>query len=258
MALLSEHGELPPVDGWIFADTQSEPAHVYETLEWLTAAMKTPIYRVSAGNLREDILQAARSGATRPGGTVGQPPFFVKNRPNLAYATADSGGRLWRKCTPDYKIVPIRRKIRELLGLTTHGTPRGLRVEQWIGFSLDDLGRTFCSDVRWITNTFPLILPLRMRRRQCVAWLQAHGYPVPRKSSCTFCPYHSNAAWRDMRDNRPDEWVETVAFEQQLQAGKLPGVRGIPYLHKSMVPLPMVALEAPDEGPELFCLACNT
>jgi hypothetical protein len=257
--LLSHHGELPPLDGAIFANTQSEPQGVYETLEWLMATVNIPIYRVSAGHLGNDILAAAQATTHRTAGHIGQPPFFVKNAPNLDYATADSGGRLWRKCTQDYKIIPIRQKIRELLGLKPTGrVPKDLRVEQWIGFTLDDLGRTFCSDVAWITNTFPLILPKRMRRRDCVAWLTAHGYPIPMKSSCTFCPFHSNAYWREMREHRPEEWRTTVTFEAALHQGKLPGVRGIPYLHRSMVPLSLAPIDAPDQGPELFCLACNT
>ena len=50
-----------------------------------------------------------------------------------------------------------------------------------------------------------------------------------------------------------------VEFERELHAGKLPGVRGIPYLHRSLVPLPLAPIEAPETGnEELFCYACNT
>jgi hypothetical protein len=235
-----------------------------KTFAWVTEIVqaKIPVYEVSAGDLGADVLDAARrhgAGEQMTAGHSSQPPFFVKNAPNLDYATADSGGTLWRKCTETYKIIPIRRKIRELLGAARFGPiPEGQWVEQWIGFPIDDQKRTFCSDVRWITNTFPLILPKRMWKRDLRRWLTEHGYPVPPKSSCTFCPYHNNAYWRDMRDNRPDEWAETVTFEAELQQGQLPGVRGIPYLHKSMVPLPMAPIDLPDTGEELFCLACNT
>ena len=260
LLLLSEHGEVPRLDAAIFADTMAEPAYVYETLEWLMATVRIPIYRVSAGNLEADILAVAASQEKLTAGFRGQPPFYVQNAPNLDYATADSGGTLWRKCTKDYKIAPIRGKIRELLGAQSTGRlPKGLHVEQWIGFTMDDLGRTFCSDVQWITNVFPLILPKRMRRRDCERWLVKHGYPVPQKSSCVFCPYHRNSYWRDMRDNRPAEWHRAVEFERQLHAGHLPGVRGTPYLHKSLVPLPMAPIDAVESGnEELFCYACNT
>lgn len=259
LLLMSDAGELPRLDYAIFADTQAEPQHVYETLEWLTNTVTIPIVRVTAGSLREQILAAAHSTKALSAGHAGQPPFWVKNDPNKTYATADSGGMLWRKCTQDFKIVPIRRKIRELLGVKPVGRlPQGIHVEQWIGFTIDDLHRTLCSDVQWITNTFPLILPKQMHRRDCQAWLEKHGYPVPKKSSCTFCPYHSNAYWRAMRDERPDEWSATVDFERQLQAGKLPGVRGQVFLHSSMRPLDHAPIDLLDTGPDLFCSACNT
>jgi hypothetical protein len=260
---MSHHGELPRLDAAIFSDTQNEPQGVYETVEWVSQAVDIPIYRVSKGHIAEAILTVAAEhgrGKHLTAGHISQPPFYVKNAPNKDYATADSGGMLWRKCTKDYKIIPIRQKVRELLGVKRTGRlPEGIHVEQWIGFNLDDLGRTFCSDVQWITNTFPLILPKRMRRRDCRAWLTQHGYPIPMKSSCKMCPYHLNSYWRDMRDHRPTEWAETVAFEAAMQAGRLPGVRGIPYLHRSMVPLPLAPIDEPDTGQEeLFCYACNT
>lgn len=262
IALMAHHGELPPFDAILSADTQNEPHEVYETVQWVSSILTTPIYCVTAGDLAADILRIAsqqRQGVPMTAGHCGQPPFHVRNDPNQHYATAASGGVLWRKCTHDYKIVPIRRKIRELLGVKPTGRlPHGLWVEQAIGFPLDEVGRTFCSDVQWITHTFPLI-DLRMRKRDCARWLTAHGYPIPPKSSCRFCPYHSNAYWRRMRDTQPEDWARTVAFEQALHAGKLPGVRGTPYLHKSMMPLPMAPLDAPDTGQEeLFCYACHT
>lgn len=251
LLLMSEAGALPTLDCAIFADTQAEPRHVYETLEYLTQHCTIPIYRVSAGNLREDILEAAHTPERRTAGHSGQPPFWV--------TTAERGGMLWRKCTQDYKIVPIRQKIRELLGVKRTGRlPKGLHVEQWIGFTIDDLGRTFCSDVQWITNVFPLILPQQMRRRDCITWLLKHGHPVPDKSACTFCPYHSNTYWRTMRDERPQEWQETVAFERHLQAGRLPGVRGQVFLHPSMVSLDQAVIDQPDSQAALLCYACHT
>lgn len=255
LALMSEHGDLPRLDAIIFADTMWEPQEVYETLEWALAALTIPVYRISMGDLGANILDALN---TKGVGHVGQAPFFVRNDPNKEYATADSGGRLWRKCTSDYKIRPIRRKVRELLGVCPTGPlPQGVWVEQWIGFPVDDLGRTFCSDVKWIINRFPLI-EQRMWKRDCMRWLTDHGYPIPPKSSCVFCPFHSNAHWRRMRDTQPEEWAKTVAFDAALRQGKLPGVRGDAYLHRSMLPLPMAPIDAPDIGQSTMCFACNT
>jgi len=102
MALMAARGELGyPVDCAIFADTGAEPRKVYEWLNWLEKQLPFPVHRVSRGNLRDDIVNAA-AGNLR-GGHLGQPPFFAK------------GGKvesrmLFRKCTKNYKIEPIRKK----------------------------------------------------------------------------------------------------------------------------------------------------
>lgn len=257
LALLAEHGEIAPFDAIIWADTQQEPAEVYETMEWVLPLLTPPVYRVTAGDIGASVLEASRSTSTR--WAEGQPPFWVRNAPNTAYASADRGAPLSRNCTRGFKTIPIRRKLRELLGYPLPARiPKGAWIEQAIGFPLDELGRTFCSPVKWLVNTFPLI-DQRMRKHDCARWLTAHGYPIPPKSSCRFCPYHSNAYWRRMRDTQPEEWRQVVAFEAALHQGKLPGVRGIPYVHKSMMPLPVAPIDEPETGQEeLFCFACNT
>ena len=53
MALLAARGEIGPMpDAAIFADTQWEPAAVYEHLGWLESQLPFPVYRVTAGNIR--------------------------------------------------------------------------------------------------------------------------------------------------------------------------------------------------------------
>src|SRR3954464_850519 len=59
MALRGEFPDRP--DCAIFADTGWEPAAVYEHLEWLEGEAEkggVPVHRVSAGNLRQDLLDA--------------------------------------------------------------------------------------------------------------------------------------------------------------------------------------------------------
>src|SRR3954453_22297778 len=60
--LMALHGEFPDcLDCAIFADTGWEPTAVYEHLDWLEGRAKDggiPIHRVSAGNLRQDLLDA--------------------------------------------------------------------------------------------------------------------------------------------------------------------------------------------------------
>src|SRR5690606_34860051 len=57
LALMAAHGEFEQKpDCAIFADTGWEPRDVYEHLDRLERELPFPLYRVSAGNIREDAL----------------------------------------------------------------------------------------------------------------------------------------------------------------------------------------------------------
>jgi hypothetical protein len=70
------------------------------------------------------------------------------------------------------------------------------------------------------------------------------------------CPFHTDHRWRDLRDNRPDEWADAVEFDRAIRhgnAGARNGVelRGTAYLHRSCVPLDQVDLSTPEERGQL-------
>ena len=232
--LLAEAGEIKPrPDCAIFADTGWEPQAVYDQLAWLKDETAIPIHIVTAGNIKTDILNALGPPGHKPEGKFAQPPFYVKNSNG---DETDLGGMLWRQCTKEYKIEPITKKIRLLLGYKPRMRVKK-RVQEWFGISIDEAHRMHDSRVHWIDNYYPLI-DLEMRRADCLSWMKKKGYPEPRKSACIGCPYHSNGTWAKMRRDYPDEFEEAVAFDTQLRAGgKIPGVAGDAYLHRSIVPL---------------------
>jgi len=48
MALMAARGEITPMpDCAIFADTQAEPKHVYDWLDWIETQLPFPVYRVA-------------------------------------------------------------------------------------------------------------------------------------------------------------------------------------------------------------------
>lgn len=238
--LMSATGDLPRVDAAVFADTQAEPKAVYDWLDWLEreVAGVIPVYRVTAGDLAYGALHPAKKYS----GHIGQPPFYVKDPPD-DYRVQQREGRLWRKCTSDYKLVPLRREVRRLM------TEAGAKhVDQWIGISLDEAHRMKDSGVRFVTNCYPLI-DRRMTRHDCLRWMQAHGYPEPPKSACVFCPYTNNARWRHLRDTAPQDWQRAVDFDARLRTVQMPGVRGTAYVHRTLIPLSQVDLStAADYG----------
>lgn len=216
----------PSPDVAIFADTQWEPAAVYRHLEWLEAMrFQIPIHRVTAGNLREDTL-------SHDGRHASMPLHILNQR--------GEGGMLHRQCTREYKIEPIQRKIREMLGLRPRQRVRGY-IESWQGISVEEAHRMRDNREPWIRNRYPLV-ERNMSRVGCVWWLKQHSYPIPSKSACIGCPYHDNSYWQEMKINRPEEWRDAILFDELVRAQRRKR-ESEAYLHRSLVPLRLVNLE---------------
>lgn len=234
LALLAVEGTLPRPDAAIFADTGWEPAAVYghlDRLEATLAAAGVPVHRVQRGNLRDDALDPAHRFASVP--------YFIRN-------PGGSGGMGRRQCTSEYKLGPINRKVRELLGAAGpdfRRVPGGRVAEQWIGFSTDEAHRVSDRLVRYIRLRYPL-LDLGWDRAKCERYLTARGWAVE-KSACVGCPYHGNAAWRRLRDERPAEWADAVDFDRAIRQGGARGTRlaGEAFLHRSRVPLDLAPID---------------
>lgn len=233
LALMAAAGEIERPDCAIFADTGWEPAKVYAHLAKLEAALPFPTYRVSAGNLRTDIL-AKSAGSV---GRFASVPWFTSN-----------GGMSPRQCTSEYKIAPINRKLRDLLGAQPRQRLPVGSVEVWIGISRDEAVRMSPARMRWQRNRWPLI-ERGMSRADCLQWLDRADWSAP-KSSCIGCPYHGDAEWRHLRDYDPSGWSDAVMVDSALRAsGPFRGMRATHYMHRSLVPLDQVDLStAADHG----------
>src|SRR5512137_12910 len=110
------------------------------------------------------------------------------------------------------------------------GGPREPVVEQWYGISADEPQRMRQAAKQYITNFYPLIYgPRRMKRSDCLAWMAERGFPTPPRSACIGCPFHSDTEWREMKRERPDEWANAVAFDEQIRT--CAGMRGDIFLH---------------------------
>ena len=228
----------------IFADTQAESQATMAHLAWLEGEVtrltcgghwppslhggavaclgRMAVHRVTAGSITQTIEHRARGDA----GRFVSAPFFTAN-----------GGMGRRQCTREYKVEPLTKKQRELLGYAPRQRIPIGSCEVWIGISTDvgkqsdavpnrrpeaaEVVRAGSAFDRWVVHyggfaaflvrrRFACLHPLleeRMSRHDCQRWLEKHGYPVPPKSACIFCPYKSDAEWRWLRDNDADAWV---------------------------------------------------
>ena len=144
-----------------------------------------------------------------------------------------------RACTLDFKIRVVDRWLRKQ-GARSSGAVVGL------GISLDEFTRmrtnTDPETIAWKTLDYPLI-DLRFDRQACIALIQQAGLPVPPKSSCWFCPYHSQRAWQDLRETRPLLFERTVVLEVLINERRASLGKDAVYLSCKCKPLPMATSE---------------
>ncbi|MEV6818222.1 hypothetical protein AB0M72_05650 [Nocardiopsis dassonvillei] len=243
LLLLAAQGAIPRFDYALFADTGWEPARVYrhlERLEHIAADAGISLLRVSTGNIRRDALDERHRFASMP--------LFV-------LGPQGQRGMARRQCTSEYKIKPLKKEARRLLGYPHPArVPTGVYATQAIGISLDEVHRAKDADVKNLRNEFPL-LDLGWTRRDCRSHLTAHGLGDTPRSTCIGCPYRSTASWAEMAATEPAAFEDAVAFDAAIRHGHPAATRsGMPlhgtyYLHVSRKPLDQVDLTAPS-GPE--------
>ena len=205
-------GLIPKPDLVIHADTGHERKSTYRYIDQVIipkceeAGIHLEI--VGNGNIREDTLRSTREG-TR----IANAPYFVDKGDGKR-------GKLRRACTSEYKIVPIEREIRRVLGIAkgcrvkTKAHPH--HVEQWIGIATEESQRESKSARVWSTLTFPL-LQLGLSTSDCIQIIKDLGWAVPAKSACIACPFRSDSSWARLKNQDPDAWADAVDFDEKLR-----------------------------------------
>ena len=214
---------MPRADVAIFADTQDEEEGTYSHL-WNLAGRYghiIPIHVVTFGKLSHDLVMKTNGKRARI-------PFFVRNENGTR-------GMLRRQCTSAYKIEPIEKHLRALLGLKKGERAVGrVKVRALLGISLDECDRMKTNPTRWIDDAFPLV-DANLTLRDCIKICQEHLDYEPVKSACVFCPFKSDAQWRHMKTNNPAAWGRAVKLERDFRASdRLTGMRGEVFLHPSL------------------------
>lgn len=229
LALMACWGQLH-LDAAVFSDTGWEGRKVYEHFERLEKEFEKagiPLHKVSNGHLRDDVVS---------GGPFASMPL---------HTTRDGkAGLMRRQCTSQYKVRPIKKKMRDIVSNGTGVVPPGASINQWIGFSTDEIFRVNDRKTTWyVTNRYPL-LEMNMSRQDCKDWLAKNGWGSTPRSACLGCPFHGNDFWRDLKENSPEEWEDVVRFDKLIRKGA-PGAKpleGEAFLHFSRVPLELADL----------------
>lgn len=209
-------------DAIFFADTMDEPSWVYETLGFYWLRPPCPVHVVTKGRLSEHMLNSAIDG--KKWASI---PLWTK--------TSDGAAPLRRQCTREYKIEVIEKALRRILGYQP-GERSKHKAICMQGISFDEMQRARPNRTSWIESEYPLI-EQGMTRQDCREFLESRKLPVPKKSSCVYCPYHSDSYWRDLKANHLKEFEQACQVDEASRNLTKLGVSNPCFVHRSLLPL---------------------
>jgi hypothetical protein len=249
LALMAAKGEITPMpDFAVFADTQAEPQSVYDWLDWLEGQVPFPIYRVTHGDLTGDSIKPSIRKSDGKNGQKAGDQYMRRLIPLFGLMpNGDKTAAIGRKCTADYKIKPIIKKIKELCDIKRG--QKEVTVTQWIGISWDEIQRMKDPSDKWTRHRWPLI-ERQITRQKCKEWMSENGYPEPPRSACYYCPFHSDEEWRRLRDDDPDYFQQAIQFDKQIRQNFKEydkGMRMEVYLHNSCKPLDQIDFDSDED-----------
>lgn len=154
-----------------------------------------------------------------------------------------------RNCTIDFKIKPVAKELKR------RGATKDDPAIVALGISVDEYQRMRSSSgIPHETLTYPLI-DLRMDRAACIALIEREGLPVPGKSSCWFCPYHSIANWRKQLQNEPDLFERSAQLEETLNERRAKLGKDPVWLTSRLIPLREAVTE--NGQMDMFAPSCD-
>lgn len=143
-----------------------------------------------------------------------------------------------RSCTFDYKVKVVDKWIK---------TQEATHATIGLGISTDESKRMKAIGVETHyfknkpigfekTYEYPLI-NTQFSRNACIKAIEDAGLPIPPKSSCWFCPFHSPNTWIEMKRNEPELFEASVAVEKRVNEKRESIGKDQVYLHSRAQPL---------------------
>lgn len=121
-----------------------------------------------------------------------------------------------RTCTKTWKAMAVAAELRKM------GATSAEPALVAIGISVDEMQRAKpgvdkANKVQ--DRTYPL-LDLSITRTKAKRIITDAGLPVPPKSACYFCPYHTNQDWHEMKRDRPELFAGAVEMEDAINTSR--------------------------------------
>jgi len=236
MALNGDYGLQRP-DFGVYADTGGEPEFIDNYVRWFINYIKQhydfDIYitknKTGLYNLWYEPEKISEDGRKY---TQSLPPFFVLN-PDRSKSMIRK-----RQCTEDYKVKPFNKLVNSIIGREPY--------VKWFGISFDERSRMKISTTKRITYYYPLVEKY-INRVDSINYIHKLGIREPQRSSCFFCPYHSDRYWQWLKDFHPTIFHDAVDFENVVRARSKHYLRGEIFLHRSCKPLDQIQFTDKDQ-----------
>lgn len=215
IAALIIQGRLPKPAMAVIVDTERERSAVWEyhdaVVKPALEAYGVPFHRVPKSDFATiDVWTKGQGGTALP--------VFLSD-----------GGKAPTRCSNEWKVRVTDRFLRSI------DIPRS-EQRRWIGFSMDEGSRYLRMKVSEESVAgrlwFPLIEGVPLLRRQAILEVEKMGWPTPPRSACWMCPNQTNAEWRKLKSEFPDEFEKAVELERQVRV-KQPNV----FFSSARVPL---------------------
>ena len=131
-----------------------------------------------------------------------------------------------------------------------------------MGISIDEVQRMKTNKLKYITNIYPLI-DNKLTRNDCIKWMNNNNYPTPPRSACTFCPFHSNKEWIEVKKDK-DEWNEVIKIDNLIRSNirfnKSAGSEKLKdklFLHRDLKPINEIDFNKKTDQLDLFNNECE-
>jgi len=209
LLLMCIDGKFEHPDVVIFSDTGSEMPTTYSTVNYLKNQCeqhKIPFHTVGS-NFGKDAKVPGKWNLHEYYLEMGLLPMVGNPR-----------------CTFNFKIYPVRRKVREILEDDPRGVRGDILCRMWIGITTDERKRSeHPSDLIWAKNRFPL-LEMELSRQNCVDYIAKNWSHLEiQKSGCFMCMYQTSKSWARLRRDHPEKFA--IAMQMEKKAREVNGIK---------------------------------
>jgi hypothetical protein len=261
-----------PPDICMFGDTQSEPPHVYRSVEFAKSICEeagVPFETITIGNLAyppkskngtQQIFTPLYTVCVEGHYETTYEPVNLLDRHRLDQLLAMQDEGILEGAELDEFNAMQKTEKKVWIEPGAHGRLRrqctgrykidpvmkrakelaGDRpIEIWLGVSIDEAHRMKSDPSDMVRYFYPLIFNQKnsgfapMNRNDCKIFLKQIDWTAG-KSACFMCPFHSDAVWGQMKKHQPEIFALACDYDERMRHAR-PGYAC--FVHRQRIPL---------------------